>query len=201
MSRKSFDIACEIFRQHNGLLRVSQAKLLGIAEPIIVQMTDAGLLVREGRGLYRLAEQDTLDNPDLVHVAMKIPNSVICLISALSFHNLTTQIPYQVYVALPQGQKSPRINYPPLNIVHLSNRSYHAGIEEHGLDNVTVRVYSREKTVADCFKFRGKIGDDIAIEALKDYLRLKDRDLIKLQEYARVDRVERVMRPYLEASL
>ena len=155
--KKTFENAEKIFRRHNGILRTGQAKKLGIDQPILVQMCDEGLLEKEARGLYRLADLPPLSNPDIVQVAMRVPDSVICLISALSIHQLTTQIPYRIYIALPQKTKAPRINYPPLDIVYLSKKPYSAGIDEHILDGVSVRIYSREKTVADCFKFRKKI--------------------------------------------
>lgn len=201
MPRKSFEKAEELFRQNSGILRTSQAKKLGINEYTLVQMTEAGLLIREARGLYRLADLPPLSNPDLVKVSMRVPDSVICLISALNFHNLTTQIPYRVYIALPRSVKAPRLDYPPLDIVYLSLLPYTTGIEDHNLDGAFVRIYNREKTIADCFKFRNKIGQDIALEALKDYIRLPDRQLNLLLEYASIDRVQNVMRPYLEASL
>jgi predicted transcriptional regulator of viral defense system len=201
MMRKTFLNAYEIFREHNGILRTGQAKKLGIDQPILVQMCEEGLLVKEARGLYRLADLPPLSNPDLVQVAMRVPESVVCLISALNFHQLTTQIPYRIYIALPQNIKSPNIDYPPLDIVYLSKKPYFAGIEEHILDGVTVRIYNREKTVADCFKFRKKIGLDIAIEALKDYLKQPNRDIPALLNFARIDRVEKIIRPYLQAAL
>ncbi len=201
MPRKSFDTAEKIFRKNNGILRTGQAKKMGINEYTLIQMTEAGLLIRESRGLYRLADLPPLSNPDLVQVAMRVPDSIVCLISALSFHNLTTQIPYQVYIALPRSVKAPRLNYPPLNIVYLSMLPYISGVEEHSLDGAKVRIYNQEKTVADCFKFRNKIGQDIALEALQDYIRWPDRNLNLLLEYASINRVQNVMRPYLEALL
>ncbi len=199
MTRSSFEVAEKIFRENNGMLRTGQAKKLGIHEPILIQMCEEGLLVKESRGLYRLAELLPLSNPDLVQVAIRVPESVISLISALSFHDLTTQIPYKIYIALPREIKAPRIEYPPLDIIYLSEKQYLAGIEEHSLDGFQVRIYSREKTVCDCFKFRRKIGLDIALEALKDYLRQPHRDVQAIQNFARIDRVEKFMRPYLQA--
>jgi predicted transcriptional regulator of viral defense system len=201
MSRKSFEKANAIFNQNNGIVRAGQAKKLGVHQQTLADMVDAGILVRETRGLYRLADLPPLSNPDLVQVAIRVPESVICLISALSFHNLTTQIPYRVYIALPQKTKAPHLDYPPLDIVYLSSKPYFAGIEEHNIDGVLVKVYNREKTVSDCFKFRNKIGKDVALEALKDYLRLPDRQINLLLEYSSTNRVENVIRPYLEASL
>lgn len=201
MTRKSFEIAEKIFRENKGILRTGEAKKLGIDEPILVQMCSAGLLVKESRGLYRLADLPSLSNPDLVQIATKVPKAVICLISALNYHQLTTQIPYKVYIALPRDIKAPRIDYPPMDIVYLSETPYATGIEEHILDGVTVRIYSREKTIADCFKFHNKIGMDIAIEALKDYLHQSDRNLGELLRCARVDRVEKTVQPYIKAAL
>ncbi len=151
--------------------------------------------------MYRLAELPPLSNPDLIQVSLRIPNSVICLISALNFHNLTTQIPYKVYVALPRGTKRPQIAYPPLDFIWPIERIYSAGIEKHSIDGVTVRVYSKEKTIADCFKYRNKIGLSIAIEALKDYMGSQVRDLSALLNYARIDKVEKIITPYIEAIL
>jgi predicted transcriptional regulator of viral defense system len=199
--RKTFENAENIFRQQNGILRTGQAKKLGIDEPILIQMHAQGILVKEARGLYRLADLPPLSHPDLVQVTMRVPNSVVCLISALNFHNLTSLLPYQVYIALPRSTKAPHIDYPPLAIVTLSEKPYLTGIEVHILDGVSVRIYSREKTVTDCFKFRHKIGRDIALEALKDYLRQPDRNLSELLRCARVNRVEKIMHPYIQAAL
>lgn len=201
MMKNAFLRAEKIFRQHNGILRTGQAKKLGIDQPILVQMCEEGFLVKEARGLYRLANLPPLSNPDFIQVAIRVPNSVICLISALNFHNLTTQIPYKVYIALPQNTKAPRLDYPPLDIVYLSEAPYMAGIEEYVIDGVPVRIYSREKTVSDCFKFRNKIGLDIALETLKDYLRQPKYNLGQLLRYARVNRVEKIMQPYIQAAL
>ena len=196
--RTSYRIAEEIFREHDGILRTAQAKRLGINERTLAEMVSDERLVRESRGVYRLADLPPMTHPDLVTVALRAPRAIFCLISALSFHNLTTQIPHRVWIALPQGTKPPRLAYPPLDMVWLTEGPYQAGVETYELDGVPVRIYSREKTVADCFKFRNKIGLDVALEALKDYMRLPDRDINKLVEYAKVDRVKAVMQPYLE---
>jgi predicted transcriptional regulator of viral defense system len=201
MTRKSFEIADKVFRENKGILRTGEAKKLGIDEIILVQMCSAGLLVKESRGLYRLSDLPPLSNPDLVQISKKVPKAVICLISALNYHQLTTQIPYKIYIALPRDIKAPRIDYPPMDIVYLSETPYSTGIEVYALDGVPVRIYSREKTIADCFKFQHKVGMDIAIEALKDYLHQSDRNLGELLRCARVDRVEKTMQPYIKAAL
>jgi predicted transcriptional regulator of viral defense system len=162
-------------------------------------MVDAGILKKEGRGFYRLANLPPLTNPDLVQTVVRVPNCVICLISALAFHTLTTQTPYKIYIAIPKNSKKPRIDYPPIDVVKISEQAYRSGIDKHNIDGVVIKIYNKEKTVADCFKFRNKIGQDIAIEALKDYLRESGRDIDKLLHYARIDHVENLIRSYIEA--
>ena len=201
MTRKAFQTAEEIFKQNNGILRTGKAKKLGINEVTLVQMCDDGLLVKESRGIYRLADLPPLSNPDFVQIAIRVPQAVICLISALNYHQLTTQIPYKVYIALPKDVKAPRIKHPPLDIVYLSQKPYAAGIEEIIFDGVPVRIYNREKTITDCFKFRNKIGLDIALEALKDYMHQPNRDIQKILKYARINRVEKIMTPYIQVLL
>jgi predicted transcriptional regulator of viral defense system len=196
--RKSFQIAEAIFQQNNGLLRLSHAKRLGIDEKTISQMTAAGLLTRESLGIYRLASSPPLSYPDQVIVALRARQSVLCLISALSFHQLTTQIPHRVYIALPRGTKRPEMTYPPLQVITLSQTAYSAGIEIHQLDDVPVSIYGKEKTVTDCFKFRNLIGPEVALEALKAYFAEQQPRINELLRYARINRVEKLMRPYLE---
>ena len=195
----SYQKAEKIFRENNGILRASEAVELGIQLTILQRMLDDGILVKDARGLYRLADIP-LGNPDLIQVSILAPKSVICLISALSFHNLTTQIPRRVYIALPKSVTPPRIEYPPIDVVHLSTESYQAGIEEYILDGVTIRIYDKEKTIADCFKFRNKIGLEVAIEALQDYFTLSDKNFSKLAEYSKIDRVKNVITPYINAQ-
>ena len=193
--------AFEIFIAHKGILKTSQALALGIAPRTLYAMRDAGLIRQISRGVYQLAEQEPPGNPDLVSVALRIPKAVICLISALYFHGLTTQIPHRVYIALPQAAEKPRLDFPPLDIIWLSEKSYRAGITEQQVDRVPVKIYSIEKTVADCFKFRNKIGIDVGLEALKDYIKMPGRQIDQLLLYARVDRVENLILRYLEALL
>ncbi len=196
-----FELATEIFRKHGGVLRASEAMRAGIHPDTLYSMRDAGTLERLSRGLYRLAESPALSNPDFVLVAQRIPNGVICLISALSFHDMTTQVPHEVYVALQRGAEEPRLDYPPLRSFRFTGKAFTEGIETHSLDGVRLRVYSTEKTLADCFKYRNKIGLDVALEALKLYAERKDVKVDEVMRYARICRVERVMRPYLEATL
>jgi predicted transcriptional regulator of viral defense system len=150
-------------------------------------------------GIYRLAGSSAWGNPDLALVALRIPKGVICLISALHFHGLTTQIPHHVDVALLQYSEKPRLEYPPVRYVWMSKESFTAGIEQNNLEGVSVNVYGVAKTIADCFKFRNKIGMDLALEALREGLRQKRCSVDEILGFARINRVEKVIRPYLEA--
>ena len=186
------------FRRRGGMLRTSEAIRLGIAPRTLYSLRDTGTLTEIARGLYRLADLSPFSQPDLVTVALKIPKGVICLISALAFHDLTTQIPHAVHVALPYSAERPRLSYPPVNLYWVSGKAFTAGVEVHRLDGVNVRVYDPEKTVADCFKFRNKIGQEVALEALKRCAQRREFRLDRLVTYARIDRVGKVIRPYLE---
>lgn len=199
--RKSYLEAQEIFREHGGILRTGQAKSLGIDTKTIAEMYEAELLQKLSRGLYRLSELPPLQYPDLVQVALRVPQAIICLLSALAYYNITTEIPHKVFIALPQTIRQPRIKYPPLDVVWLSKDVYQAGIEEHQLDGVAVSIYGKSKTITDCFKFRNKVGRDVAIEALKEYVRLPDANIEELLSFARINRVENIMKPYLEVVL
>jgi predicted transcriptional regulator of viral defense system len=197
----AIDRAIKVFQDHHGILRTQQAIRYGIAPRTLYEMCDAGVILRVSRGLYRLAATELNANTDLIHVGMRIPKAVICLISALSFYNLTTQIPHQVYIALPIYAENPRLEYPPLRIFWLSAKVFPAGIEIHKLDGISVKIYGIEKTIADCFKFRNKIGVDVALEALREYRKRDGFNVETLLNYARIDRVEKLIRPYLEAIL
>jgi predicted transcriptional regulator of viral defense system len=193
--------AIDLFKEHGGTLRTAEALRLGIYPRTLYVLRDAGILERLSRGLYRLAESPPLSAPDLTIVALKIPQAVICLVSALAFHELTTQIPHAVNIALVRGTERPRLDYPPLRIFWFSGPAWSEGVEIHQIGQTSVRIYCPEKSVADSFKFRRKIGLDVAIEALKLYRQSPGFDVSKLLHYARICRVESVMKPYLEALL
>ena len=198
---RQIEAARRVFRRGGGILRTGDAIDRGVHPRTLYAMRDAGLLERLDRGLYRLSDLPPLSDPDLVTVANKIPKSVICLISALHFHDITTQIPHAVSIAVPRGSEPPRLDNPPIHLYWFSGEAFTSGIEVHHIDRTPVQVYSAEKTLADCFKYRNKIGMDTVLEALalyRDQHKPKPRKLI---EYARVCRVEKVMRPYLEALL
>jgi predicted transcriptional regulator of viral defense system len=195
--------ALEIFRQHGGILRMSEALHAGITRRTLYSMHDAGLLERLSRGVYRLTSLPGLEAPDLVTVATRVPNGVVCLISALAFHDLTTQVPHAVDLAIPRGAEKPRIDYPPVNIYWFSSSAFSSGIETPTIGPTMggrqIRVYGAEKSIADAFKYRNKIGIEVALEALRTWRSRRRSKIEQLIEYARVCRVERIMRPYLEA--
>lgn len=193
--------ALDVFRKHGGILRTRDALREGIHPRTLYALRDDGSIERLSRGLYRLTNAVPLGNPDLVAVALRAPDSVICLISALSFHELTTQIPHEVYLAIARGAEPPRIDYPPVRTFWFSGASFTEGIEVRRLDGVPVRIYSREKTIADCFRYRNKIGLDTCLESLRLYKQQRRIDTTALLRYARVRGVTRVLTPYLEAIL
>jgi predicted transcriptional regulator of viral defense system len=196
-----FDKAVAIFKQHGGILRTSKALREGIHPSTLYTMRDNGTLEVVSRGVFRLASSEPLGNPDLVAVATRVPSGVICLISALAFHQITTQIPHEVHVALQRGAEEPRLDHPPIKTYRFAVQAYKAGVEIHELDGIRVRIYSPEKTLADCFKFRNKIGLDTAVEAVRFYHERRNVNVDALMRYAAICRVEKVMRPYLEAIL
>jgi len=190
-----------IIKNNGGTIRMSEALNLGISRYRLYSMLEKGDIERLSRGIYRLSNIPTMSEPDLTIITTRIPSAVICLISALSFHDLTTQIPHKVSIALPIGMKTPKLNYPPITAYRFNKESFVAGIETHQIDGISIRVYDPEKTLVDCFKFRNKIGMNIVLEALKLY---KERQVIDIQgimQYAKICRVSKVISPYLEASL
>lgn len=193
------DRAIRLIQEKGGTIRTSEAIRLGIHAMTLYRLRDQGRVESVSRGVYRLADLPSLTNPDLVTVTKRVPKGVICLISALAYHGLTTQIPRQVCLALPRGSMKPRLNYPPLRIFWYSEKSMNEGVETHSIDGVVVSIFSAERSLADVFKYRNKIGFDVALEALKAWQRTNGR-LGDLLRFARVCRVEEVMRPYLEAT-
>jgi predicted transcriptional regulator of viral defense system len=191
----------KIFRRHGGRLHMSEALRAGITRHMLYSLRDKGIIERLSRGVYQLMELAPISNPDLVTISLRFPNAVICLVSALAYHDITTQIPHSISVAVPRSSRMPRLDSPPIDAHRFSDEAYDSGIEEHRIDGVPVRVYSPEKTLADCFKFRNKIGMDIVLEALRLYRTRRKPNYRDLLKYARICRVERIMRPYLEATV
>ena len=201
MSSVAAKRATEVITQHGGTLRVNQAVSLGISRSTLYRMVQAGQLDRLDRGLYRLANMPPLADPDLIVVTQRMPEGVLCLVSALAFHDLTTQIPHEVQIAVSRRTRYPRITHPAVRVFRYDDAVLRAGVERHEVDGHTVSVFSPEKTIADCFKYRNKIGLDIALEALRLYWQRRRPDVPAIMEHARTCRVSRIIRPYLEVLL
>lgn len=191
----------EIFREHGGQLRMSEAISYGISRYSLYKMRDIGVIEQVSRGIYRLVDLPAIGDPDLVTVGLRFPNAVVCLISALSYHEITTQIPHEISVAVLRNARMPSLDSPPVRAYKFSDKAFKAGIEKHKIDGVSVQIYSVEKTLADCFKYRNKLGMDVVLEALKLYRSRKKYNLNELITYAKICRVEKVIKPYLEATL
>jgi predicted transcriptional regulator of viral defense system len=182
------------------LLRTRDLTARGFDRVQLRQAVEAGLLEPAGRGLYRAPEADITEHHTLAEVAKRVPNGVICLLSALRFHGLTTQSPHEVWITIPHKAWHPRLDNVGLRVMRSSGAALNEGIEMHLIEGVPVKVYHPAKTVADCFKFRNKIGLDVALEALREVWRARRVTMNELEHHARIDRVARVMTPYL-ASL
>jgi predicted transcriptional regulator of viral defense system len=201
MSRsRNIAAALEIFRRHGGLLRTSQALDHGIHPEALYQLIETGELTRFARGLYRLASAKEFSNPDLAVVASKSPGSVVCLISSLAFHGITDRVPKVVHIAVPRGRYAGlRLRSPPVKIYRFDSATFHDGLEIHPTDGGPVKVFGVARTVVDCFKYRNKIGLDVAVEALRfarSRKRIGNGEILRL---ARRLRQDHVMAPYLES--
>jgi predicted transcriptional regulator of viral defense system len=183
----------------HGIVRSRDIEAIGLPREYLVRLHRKGKLNRPSRGIYTLPDANVTERHSYAEVAKRVPEGAICLLSALAFHEMTTQSPASVWIALGKGARTPALVSPSLRIVRLSGASLIRGIEDHTIEGVPVRVYSAAKTVADCFKFRNKLGLDIAIEALKDCLRQKKASVNEIYRYAKVCRVSNVIRPYMEA--
>lgn len=190
--------AVRIFRRYGGILQTREALAAGIHPRTLYTLRDQGTVDQLSRGLFRLAALPPLTAPDLITVHRRIPAGVLCLVSALDVHGLTTQVPHVVQVAVPQGTTPPRLDYPPIRIFWFRGRQYTDGITHCCYDGLSIPVYNPEKTLVDCFRYRHKIGMETVMEALKVYLQ-GTRQMDRLLSYAKNGRVARVMRPYLEA--
>ena len=182
-----------------GVLRPRDLEAIGISGVYLNKLYAEGVLERASRGLYVLADAAPSENRTIAEASKRVPHGVVCLLSALRFHELTTQSPFEVWLAIGEKARLPKLDYPPLRTVRFSGDALTFGIEKHKVEGVDVRVYSPAKTVADCFKYRNKIGLDVAIEALRDCLRQRKATMDELWDAAKVCRMSKVIRPYLEA--
>lgn len=191
--------AASVFLQAGGMLRTQQALERGVHPRTLYAMHESGQLERLSRGLYRLSVLPPLEDPDLAVVSTRVPQAVVCLISALSLHELTTEIPHAVYVALPRNMPAPQLDHPPLEVFRFSEPYLSLGVEEREQDGFRLRLYDPEKTLVDCFRMRGRIGVSTAVEALRLYRESPTAQPGKVLEYAEQCRAATVLRPYLEA--
>jgi len=197
--KRPLERAREVLKR-TGIARSRDLERAGVSRAQIRRLREAGAIERVGRGLYRNPEAPITEGSDLAEAARLVPAGIVCLLSALRFHGLTTQNPFEVWLAIDRKAWRPRVEHPPLRLVYLSGAALREGVEEHEVDGVPVRVFGPAKTVADCFKFRNRIGIDVAVEALRAYRAAHPKELEALWRFAEVDRVTRVLQPYLEAG-
>jgi len=193
-SKKVLDIA-----RKAGMFRAHELAKQGIPRVYLQRLEQQGLLVREARGLYRVPNAKITENHSLAEAAKRVSHGVLCLLSALRFHGLTTQNPSEIWLAIGWKTRAPKKDTQPLRIVRMSGKALTEGVEQHQIEGVSVKIYNPAKTVADCFKYRNKVGLDAALEALRDYRRKHRGGMDELWRFAKICRVARVMRPYLEA--
>lgn len=193
------DTKARTLLHREGVARSRDLERAGVSRAMLTKLVERGVVSRVSRGLYSLPEGRRSASHQFAAVARQVPRGVICLLSALRFHRLTTQNPYEVWVAVPSKAWRPAGTDVGTRLVHVSQRHLDDGVEEHVIDGTKVRMTSPAKTVADCFKFRNSIGTDVAIEALREFLRQSPQKTETLLRHARIDRVERVIRPYLES--
>lgn len=199
MKTRNLDTALEAFRKKGGTLRTRDLIALGVHTDALYTLRDSGRIVELGRGLYRLAETGEAKHPDLALVAARAPDAAVCLISALSYHDITTQIPSSVHLAVPRGSYHGITLSIPVIVYRFDPKTFNKGLETHRVDGMPLKIYSAARSVVDCFKFRNKLGLDVALEALRmarQRKRVQNRELL---HYARLLRVENPMSPYLHA--
>jgi predicted transcriptional regulator of viral defense system len=199
MGTTAIEQAIETLRKRGGMLRTKEALAAGIHPRTLYQMREDGVVDQISRGVYRLASLADLTHPDLVTVALRVPRAIICLVSALEYHDATNEIPHEVQIALPRRTKSPRIVYPPLRVFWFSGPALSEGVVVEKIDGVDVHIYDLPKTVVDCFRFRNKLGLEVAVDALNQSVKRKGTRPADLLRYARMYRMENVILPYIEA--
>lgn len=185
--------------RNKGIFRLTEARALGIHPEQVRRLTRQGYLTRLGRGLYTAASTIPSEHHTLAEVAKRVPKGIVCLLTALRFHAVGTQHPREVWLAVDRRAGIPRIDFTPVRVVRISGVALTSGIDEHDIEGVPVRITSPARTIVDCFKFRNKIGVDVAVEALRDYRRLRKGSVDELWRQADSLRMARVIRPYWDA--
>jgi predicted transcriptional regulator of viral defense system len=187
--------------RRQGILRPRDLAPLRIPRRHLKSLVEQGVMHRSGRGLYALTGAPISENHSLAEACKRVPRGVVCLLSALRYHGLTTQNPWEVWLAVTPGSRKPKVDHPPLRTVRFSGPAFSEGVESRRIEGVEVRVYSPAKTVADCFKYRNKIGVDVAVQALRDAWQKRVVTADRITHFAKVCRVTNVMRPYLDSLL
>jgi predicted transcriptional regulator of viral defense system len=198
MPRTMTERVLALARRH-GVLRPRDLAPHGIPREYLTRLHAQGVLERPTRGMYILADAETDEHQSLLEACKRVPHGVVCLLSALRFHDLTTQAPFEVWLGIEAKARLPKVEYPSLRIVRFTGPALTAGVEEHVIRGVTVRVTNPARTVVDCFKYRNKVGMDVALESLRDCLRKRKATMDELYRVAEARRMANVMRPYLEA--
>ncbi len=191
----------KVFKKHNGFARTKNILSAGIHSRDVKRARDAGQIIRVKRGLYRLTNIPLISHQGFIDLAYVVPEGVICLLSALSYYELTTFNPSIISMAICRGSRRPKIEYPPVEFYYFSKKQFEAGINKIKIKGHEIRIYNPEKTICDCFRYRNKLGLDIAKEGLSEYLRRKDRNLEKLLEYAEICRIKPLLQTWLNAIM
>jgi len=199
ISKPKIEEAVKLFQENDGVMRTSELLDAGIHRRTLYHMRDEGMVKAIQRGVYQLTESEPLSNPDLVIVAKKIPEARICLISALSIHEMTDEIPHKVHIALPRSSWQPELDYPPLKVYRFSETTINSGLQTRTIDGIEIKIFNPAKTIADCFKFRNQIGLDVAIEALKRGINEGKATYVNIFKYSEMCRVKNVIQPYIDA--
>lgn len=189
------------FVHRQGIVRTRDLDDIGVPREVLKRLTDRGELVRRSRGVYVLPQHEPTRHTDLAEVCARASNATVCLVTALDFHELTTQVPHAVWLMIERSAWKPRIEHPPIKVVYASGKSLTMGVETHKIEGVRVSITTPAKTVADCFKYRRHVGHDVAVEALKDCLRQRKATPAQLYEMAKIDQVAKRVRPYIEALI
>jgi predicted transcriptional regulator of viral defense system len=187
--------------REKGFITSKEASRQGIHSQILTRLVREGTIERITRGQYREPNTQITEHHTLAVVSRAVPESVVCLLSSLSFHGIGTEIPAKLWLAIDRRSRHPNVGYPPLRIVKFSGKAFKEGVEIHRIEGQAVRVYSIAKTIADLFKYRNKIGLDVVLEALREAWRDHRFTMDEIDRYARICRVQRVITPYLEAMI
>jgi predicted transcriptional regulator of viral defense system len=185
--------------RESGFVRPRDLDRLRVPRTVLKRLVDAGLLVRRSRGVYTVPEYEPTEHTDLAAVAKRAPKAIICLLSALRFHELTTQNPFEIWIMIDRTGWRPQIKHPPVRVIRASGTALAEGVDVHEIEGVEVRITAPAKTVADCFKYRRQVGTEVAVEALRDCWRQRKATMDEIYRFAKTDRVANIMRPYMES--